>query len=64
MTAQPSESQHNSDAHSPALQPPAADAPVVNSMDLLKGLREIRIRHGEEMYRLRLTKNDKLILHK
>ena len=31
---------------------------------LLKGEREVQIRHAGETYRLRLTKNDKLILHK
>lgn len=64
MTAQPPESQHNPHANSPALRSPAAAVPVINSAELLNGVREIRIRHGEEMYRLRLTKNDKLILHK
>jgi hemin uptake protein HemP len=31
---------------------------------LLQGQREVLIRHGEEVYRLRLTKQGKLILYK
>jgi hemin uptake protein HemP len=34
------------------------------SDDLLRGEKEIWIRHGEEIYRLRLTKSGKLILQK
>jgi len=37
---------------------------VFSSQDLLQGCREVLIVHGEETYRLRLTRNDKLILHK
>lgn len=36
----------------------------VTSEELLCGQQEICIRHGEEIYRLRLTRNGKLILHK
>jgi len=36
----------------------------IDSTDLLQNHREITIRHGEETYRLRLTKSGKLILHK
>jgi hemin uptake protein HemP len=38
--------------------------PSVDSADLLKGGREVLIRHHGEIYRLRLTRNDKLILNK
>jgi hemin uptake protein HemP len=51
----------------PALPaPPRSDAdnPTLTSHDLLQGHREVLIRHGEETYRLRLTRNGKLILHK
>lgn len=56
----------------PADSKPASDVPAlgatllpeITSEQLLQGSREVRIRHGEEIYRLRLTKNDKLILHK
>jgi hemin uptake protein HemP len=44
---------------------PAASAmPVFDSVRLLQGGREILIRHGDECYRLRHTRNDKLILTK
>lgn len=38
--------------------------PVFDSAGLLQGGREIMIRHGSECYRLRHTRNDKLILTK
>ncbi|MFQ5731398.1 MAG: hemin uptake protein HemP [Planctomycetaceae bacterium] len=38
--------------------------PEVTSESLLAGHREILIRHGEAVYRLRLTRNGKLILQK
>jgi hemin uptake protein HemP len=44
--------------------PPAKEHPTLSSSDLLQGHREILIRHGDETYRLRLTRNGKLILHK
>jgi hemin uptake protein HemP len=37
---------------------------VVTSDELLKDTREIVIRHGEDVYRLRLTAQNKLILTK
>ncbi len=37
---------------------------VIRSEDLLKGSQELRIVHEGETYRLRLTRNGKLILHK
>ncbi|WP_028917933.1 hemin uptake protein HemP [Pseudoxanthomonas sp. J35] len=45
----------------PALQ---ADDLVLDSDQLLRGRREILIRHGDRVYRLRHTSNDKLILTK
>lgn len=52
----------------PALghEQPRAAAHVVelDSLRLLQGQREVRIRHGNEWYRLRHTRNDKLILTK
>lgn len=36
----------------------------VDSTRLLRGQREVLIRHGNETYRLRHTRNDKLILTK
>lgn len=43
---------------------PAPAEVVLDSKRLLDGQREIRIRHGNEVYRLRHTRNDKLILTK
>ncbi len=45
--------------------PPGGEAPiVVRSEELLDGQREILILHAREVYRLRLTRNGKLILTK
>jgi hemin uptake protein HemP len=41
-----------------------ASAPAVDSRLLLNGAREIEIVHGDKVYRLRHTRNDKLILVK
>lgn len=46
----------------PRSQPPLS--PAVESGSLLRGTREVLIRHGNEVYRLRHTRNDKLILTK
>lgn len=46
-------------------RPPAASMPPeVESLRLLQGQREVLIRHGNDCYRLRHTRNDKLILTK
>ena len=59
--------------HRPRISLPAmpAGAPVavrtdaaVDSQRLLQGRNEVLIRHGNETYRLRHTRNDKLILTK
>ncbi len=47
--------------------PPPAALPRPQSVEsnaLLRGTREVLIRHGGEVYRLRHTRNDKLILTK
>ncbi|MFD0739269.1 hemin uptake protein HemP [Lysobacter koreensis] len=44
--------------------PAFATAAAVESNALLRGSREVLIRHGDEVYRLRHTRNDKLILTK
>ncbi|MEO2042797.1 MAG: hemin uptake protein HemP [Pirellulales bacterium] len=36
----------------------------VSSKELLQGRRELQILHGNEVYRLTLTRTGKLILHK
>lgn len=46
----------------PCTGPPGPE--VLDSTTLLNGQREIRIRHGNDTYRLRHTRNDKLILTK
>jgi len=38
--------------------------PVVSSLELLAGGRELIIQHGSEQYRLLLTRSNKLILTK
>lgn len=43
---------------------PSACEAEVTSASLLHGQREVLIRHGSEVYRLRHTRNDKLILTK
>lgn len=43
---------------------PVIDFPVAESTALLNGHRELRIRHGSDTYRLRLTASGKLILTK
>jgi hemin uptake protein HemP len=41
------------------------DSPrIISSSDILHGAREVIIQHGEERYRLRVTKAGKLILNK
>jgi hemin uptake protein HemP len=41
-----------------------SDIPVLRSEDLLQGHREVMILHGNEVYRLLCTRNNKLILQK
>lgn len=56
---------HDTDARGHAPRSPRAAEPVeFDSARLLAGQRELRIRHGNEIYRLRHTRNDKLILTK
>ena len=49
----------------PEQQPEERAVPrCIPSEDLLQGSRDVLIGHGQELYRLRLTRNDKLILGK
>jgi hemin uptake protein HemP len=52
----------------PSVTPQPALAPLVqrevDSQDLMRGNREIVIRHGVEAYRLSVTRSGKLILRK
>lgn len=58
--------QHDRQASPSTPEPPSGESPmpVFDSAGLLQGGREIMIRHGSECYRLRHTRNDKLILTK
>lgn len=49
-----------------AVSPPRVQDPghVIDSRDLLRGHPEVLIRHGADHYRLRHTRNGKLILTK
>ncbi len=51
-------------AEPPAGGERAAGEAEIDSLHLLQGRRELLIRHGGECYRLRHTRNDKLILTK
>jgi hemin uptake protein HemP len=44
--------------------PPDPSPPIISAQDLFAGQREIRIEHAGEMYRLRITRRNKLILQK
>ncbi|MEI6137473.1 MAG: hemin uptake protein HemP [Alphaproteobacteria bacterium] len=43
---------------------PNLDVPVVDSVALMQGRRELVIRHNAQTYRLRVTASEKLILTK
>ncbi len=57
---------HHPERH--AAQIPAPPQPQAradhDSRELMRGTREVLIRHGDQVYRLRHTRNDKLILVK
>ncbi len=40
------------------------DSRMLRSTEIFAGTREVLIAHGDEYYRLRLTRSNKLILHK
>lgn len=42
----------------------SATLPTIDSIELMRGGRELLIRHGQSTYRLRVTMSDKLILTK
>lgn len=58
MTDQPPQMRADS-SEDPRITPRELD-----STELLRGEKEVLIRHAGEIYRLRLTRNDKLILQK
>lgn len=45
-------------------EPTVTELRRIRSAELLQGEREVLIEHGSEIYRLRLTRNGKLILQK
>lgn len=56
-TAEPQTAYH-------AERPPGRGQTRIDSVSLMQGARELLIAHAGEEYRLRLTRNDKLILTK
>jgi hemin uptake protein HemP len=48
----------------PATEERPVSVPTVSSKQLLQGGRELRIIHDGQMYRLQVTRNNKLILQK
>ena len=46
------------------IRPADRDRPTLTSAELFGSARELEIRHGDELYRLRLTGSNKLILTK
>lgn len=59
----PSESLKNTDAASPLRRVQVRDG-AIDSRELFQTDREVRILHGDQIYRLRLTGLNKLILTK
>jgi len=51
-------------APSGAGAPAPRDCPILRSRDLFRSRREVLIVHRDEVYRLRITRADKLILTK
>jgi hemin uptake protein HemP len=50
--------------HAPLPGQPAAQHRIVESVDLFRGTNEIMIRHDGLVYRLKITRQGKLILNK
>jgi hemin uptake protein HemP len=62
---EPSRPQNEVDSRAPESDTKEASEPVtIRSEDLLRGASEVRIVHGNDVYRLRLTHNGRLILSK
>lgn len=55
---------HAPDVPSEIPPDPSTPVRVYESAELLQGAKEVLIRHAGELYRLRLTRNGKLILQK
>jgi len=63
-TPYPAVTLHVVDSSHSEIPSPAPETLEIDSRRLLRGQRELYIRHGNEYYRLRHTRNDKLILTK
>ena len=63
-TASLKEADEMSDCDQPPPKQVNKEVREVTSIDLLRGQTELLIRHGDEVYRLKLTRNGKLILQK
>jgi hemin uptake protein HemP len=63
MTEQPPITSENPPTMASAMPVPQ-DSRMLRSTDIFAGSREVLIAHGDEYYRLRLTRSNKLILHK
>ncbi len=50
--------------HAGSIPPLQPEARLLHSVELFAGHREVLIAHGQDVYRLRLTRSNKLILHK
>ena len=50
--------------NTPPAEVPHSPAPVLRSSDLLQGRKEVVLEHEGEQYRLRLTRNGRLVLYK
>lgn len=61
----PDSSQNRDDRNlSPVYESPPVHRTPIASESLFQGQREVLIRHGNDYYRLRITRNGKLILQK
>lgn len=60
----PTRQSGDDDLSAPAYVSEVAPSPVIDSQELLQGNAEVLINHQGSLYRLRLTRSGKLILHK
>lgn len=66
MSKQPEQLKSPGESASPSAPPqdPTTPPESVLSSQIFRGAKEIRILHGDDTYRLRITRNGKLILTK
>ncbi len=64
MSATPSHTPPPADTHGAPPLPASTPVKAWQSEEILSGQKEVLIQHGEETYRLRLTRAGKLILYK